>query len=196
MTKKTLLYFLLIFSFQSLYANNDVFVYLLKYTKSNGKEVVVYCGITNNPEQRALEHADGHTMGYNTFDTMLVIAGPMSREQALQQETDCIYRYPIPRLYQTYPNDQIRPSDLDESARAAAIAKYESRVDTSRLAQTPDPLVIYTDEVRERLLCENCDSAVTEGVINFSHMHFGSHVFCMECQQRDQSVSETVRRSV
>jgi predicted GIY-YIG superfamily endonuclease len=63
MVKKIILSILLVFYFQVAFAANDVFVYLLKYTGRYGKDVVVYCGITNNPEVRAHEHAEGGTMG-------------------------------------------------------------------------------------------------------------------------------------
>ncbi len=180
MYKKVILSILLIFFFQEVFAQNDVFVYLLKYRGARG-DVVVYCGITNDPETRALEHAEGGTLGYNTFDTMVVFAGPMSREQALEEETRCIYRYEIPRLYQTYPRD------------LRAIAEYESHYDASRLVQTRNPIVEYTPEVQraidrmfeypiEQPTCEDCRFRVTNGVVDYSLNHFNGHIFCMRCQ--------------
>ncbi len=77
---KKIIFVVLIFCYQTIFAVDDVFVYYLKYTNRHKDDVVVYCGITNNPEVRALEHAYDSTMKYNTFDTMVVFAGPMSSQ--------------------------------------------------------------------------------------------------------------------
>ena len=131
--KKVILSLFLIFYCQIVYSLNDTYVYILTY---GARGVVVYCGITNDPEARALEHATDGTMGYNTFDTMIVVAGPMTRDRAYREETRYIHRHPIPSLYQTYPRD------------ARAIEEYESRFDVSRLIQTPNPRVEYAPGVQ------------------------------------------------
>lgn len=183
MCKKIILGVMLIFYFQVACADN-VFVYFLKYTGRNG-DVVVYCGITNDPEARALEHARGGTMGYNTFDTMVVFAGPMSRAEAYQEETRCIETHHIPRMYQHREGPDFR-----------AIAEYESHYDPSRLRQTPNPMVEFTAAVLRAMrttepVCEDCGSAVTTAVINFSLENFDGHVFCMRCQpQHEEPVCE------
>jgi predicted GIY-YIG superfamily endonuclease len=189
--KKNILGLVLIFCFQATFAADDVFVYFLKYTGRFGKDVVVYCGITKDPESRALEHAQGGTMGYNTFDTMVVFAGPMSRSQAYKEETKCIETNRIPKMYQTYPRNE------------RGIEKYESRFDTSRLEQIPNPRVEYTPEVIRVLeqlgllepepVCEACGASVTDGVIDYSQQHFDGRVFCRSCQSRQQSHSHNVR---
>ena len=152
-----------------------VFVYYLKYAGRYG-DVIVYCGITNDPEARAIEHARGGTMRYNTFDTMVVFAGPMSRDQAYREETRCIERNRIPRIYQHRNGPDFR-----------AIEEYELHYNPTRLIQTPNPRVEYTAEVlravhAERTVCEDCGSDVTAGVIDFSRRNFDGHVFCMRCQ--------------
>jgi hypothetical protein len=115
----------------------------------------------------------------------------MSRSRALQEETNCIYSYPITKLYQTRPGDRFRPSDLSEEERGEAIEEYESHFDASRLVQIPNPRVEYTPEVRSALTCEDCGAHVTDGVINYSHENFDGHVFCMRCQPRYQTNPQT-----
>ncbi len=192
MTKiRLLLCSILLLAVQLAFADNDVFVYILLYGGQKG--TVVYCGITNDPEARAKEHAIDRTMMYNTFDTMLVIAGPMSRSEALKLETKCIYTYDIPRLYQTYPNDPDRPSELDMEEREIAIWEYELLYDTSRLNQTLYPKVIYNQKVLDNIKsltskkidneCIKCGKKVTDGVSEYSLDQFGQ-VFCRNCQSR------------
>jgi hypothetical protein len=179
MGKRIIFAIISIFYFQVCYGEN-VFVYLLKYTTLSGREAVVYCGITNKPEVRVLEHVRDGTVNYNTFDTMVVFDGPISREEAYKKETSCIRSYDIPRLYQLYPRDE------------KAIAEYESHYDTSRLIQIQNPRVEYTARVRRALeeqhyqkqsvVCEDCGRAVTDNVINYSRNFFQGHIFCRDCQ--------------
>ena len=99
----------------------------------------------------------------------------MSRHQAFQEETACIRRYDIPRMYQLPPLDY------------SAIEEYESHYDASRLVQTLDPTVVYTPTVRKALgmaskVCEDCGESVTKGIIDYSRRNFDGHTFCMDCQ--------------
>ncbi|EKE00546.1 MAG: hypothetical protein ACD_21C00331G0012 [uncultured bacterium] len=183
MIKKILLSIVCLFYFQVVFAADDFFVYMLSYGKRN--PVIVYCGITKDPERRARQHANNETMLYNTFDTMTVFAGPMPEPQAYAEETKCIYQYPIPKLYQTYPGNPIRRSEHQTDAeKQKAIQEYESGCDVSRLRQVLEPDVAYTLDVLKALGCEGCGAPVTERVIKYSQDHFDGQVFCMECQRQ------------
>lgn len=131
MYKKVVLSVIALLCFQIASAGDGVFVYTLK-----DKNEVVYCGITNNPEARALEHVRDHTMRFNVFDTMSVIDGPMSRQQAYQAETKCINSHAIPKLYQAR-NPTERANNYQK------ITAYESRIDAKQLVQTSNPRVEY-----------------------------------------------------
>src|SRR3989337_1005644 len=194
--KKIILSVILIFCFQVSHADGDIFVYLLKYMKQNGEDVVVYCGITNDPEARAFEHVQGSTMKYNTFDTMVVVAGPMSRAQALKEETRCIYQYPIPKLYQTYPGGYpdvvypgcpYRPCDYNKEERDKRIKEYESKFDSSRLVQISNPIVVG--------VCSYCDTIVTYGILDYSVNNYGK-VLCMDCQHQCENCGGSVTDNV
>ncbi|EKE01041.1 MAG: hypothetical protein ACD_21C00232G0001 [uncultured bacterium] len=138
--KKILFSIAIIFYAQLVFADNDVFVYRLSYAKRSGESVVVYCGITNNPERRAREHAVAATKRYNTFDTMTVFAGPMPREQALQEETNCINSNDIPGLYQTYPSHPTRPSKYkSDGEKQQAIAEYDRTMIPLGLSKLQNP---------------------------------------------------------
>ena len=203
MVKKVILIVALIFGANMVLADNDVFTYYLKYSDKYGKDTVAYCGITNDPEARVIEHVKDRTLRYNTFDAMVVFAGPMSRKEALQEETRCIYNYPIPSLYQTQGGNA-----KEEEERRRDIAEYESRYDTSRLVQTQDPKVIYTSSVSQKLksmasmlksvmkdsgyddkkeetppVCEKCHAKVSDGIASYCKQNFGGHIYCMNCQK-------------
>lgn len=177
MDKKIILGLISLFCFRIACAEN-VFVYLLKHQGN-----VVYCGITNDPDRRAREHVENHTMRYSVFDKMLVFAGPMSRESAYQEETNCIYNHLIPNLYQTKPQN-----NQEAEYQRKAQKDYELRIHATQLIQVQNPIVEYSHDVLRAIekwhayVCEDCGTNVTNGVIDYSHKHFGGHVYCMGCQ--------------
>jgi len=62
----------------------DTYIYQLK----EGRKIV-YVGITNNPNRRAIEHDNTG----KEFTHVLLIRGPMSRERAEKLEKEYIQKY-------------------------------------------------------------------------------------------------------
>lgn len=91
--------------FNQLQAEDLVYNYALK---SNGE--VVYCGISEEPVSRCVEHQDA---GKFRFDVMVVYGGPYNKAYAYEKETRCIERHPIPNAYQLYPRDTRYVQDLE-----------------------------------------------------------------------------------
>lgn len=188
MIKKTILSVILILSFQASYALDDdrVFAFVLKSSflkaSNQNNDDVVYCGITKDPEGRATELTINPIMRYDTFDAMLVYAGPMTREQAKQEKTRCINNHYIPRLYQTYPT-----TDRERSHQSMEIKSREANSASLPPKQVTNPRVEYTpnivrDDHYSPPMCEECDAIVTDEVIKRSCERFNNRVYCLSCQ--------------